>query len=441
MKKSSLITLAFIIGLSTINLGGGKPLLATTLIWAPEALSKLIDEGLENNKELQSLEAKVEGLKEEISVAGSLENPRLGIGILNLPTDTFNFDQEPMTQKQIFIAQKIPWFGKRDLRAKKQAFVAERHQAILDAKRLELARKIATAYYDLGFIASSIEINKHLMEMMQQLIKVVETRYALGKGFQQDVLQAQVEISKLLIEKITLQKKYRVLEDRLNTLLNRERFSPIIPPKPPKTGSDLILKLDVDLLRDLGLNQNPWLKVRQAEMAHAATGLQLALKDYYPDMNFKVAYGQREKNSMGVEWADFLSVSMVVDLPIWHKKREGKKLEASKKSHEAVIKAYRNLIETLPYKVDALVSEIHSIQENYRLFSGALMLQTDQWARSSLAAYVVGKVEFNTMINAQIRLWRFELQTKQLFFNLYKKRAELEELIGGPLKFPPVFEK
>jgi hypothetical protein len=61
------------------------------------------------------------------------------------------------------------------------------------------------------------------------------------------------------------------------------------------------------------------------------------------------------------------------------------------------------------------------------------LLQAEQWANSSLTAYEVGELEFNTMIGAQIRLLRFELQTENYLFKIYQKRAELEEILGGPL--------
>ena len=131
-----------------------------------------------------------------------------------------------MTQKQLFIAQKIPWFGKLSLRSQQAAMKAIRQEAILKAKRLELARQIATAYYELGFVASSQKINERLIKMLNQLLRVSETRYATGQGLQQDVLQAQVEMSKLLDEQITLGKKCRTLEDRINALLNRGEFHP-----------------------------------------------------------------------------------------------------------------------------------------------------------------------------------------------------------------------
>ena len=204
---------------------------AATPIWAPPALSELITEGLTYNNEIQSLEAQIESIKEESFFAGSLEDPRLGLGVLNLPTDTFSFSQEPMTQKVLFIAQRVPWFGTLSLKAKRTTLLALRQQAVLEAKRLELARKIATAYYELGFVATNLNINDRLRSMVSQLLRVAETRYASGEGLQQDVLQAQVELSKLLDEKIVLKKRYRTLEDRINELLNRESFSPITPPK------------------------------------------------------------------------------------------------------------------------------------------------------------------------------------------------------------------
>jgi outer membrane protein TolC len=403
---------------------------ANSPIWAPPALTLLIEEGIAQNNEIKSLEDRVESLKKEIPFAGSLDNPRLGLAILNLPTDTFDFDQEAMTKKQIFIAQKFPWFGKLDLRSQRATLRAVRQQAILEAKRLELARKIANAYYELGFVAASREINERLTEMVDQLLEVAETRYATGRGLQHDVLQAQVELSKLLDEKIRLERIRRTLEDKVNELLNRESFTPV---QPPKGLSYPDLQVNVKHLQNKALRENPQLKVRRAKIDIASVEIELAQKDYWPDMDLKLAYGQREEDFNDRDLPDLVSASVTLSIPLWQKKRQDSKLAASKKNHQAAIKFYRNLVEGLPHRVDALVVEIHNTQKNYRLFKDALLFQADQWAGSSLSAYEVGAVEFNTMINAQIRLLRFELQTINYLFKIYQKRAELEEVLGGPL--------
>jgi outer membrane protein, heavy metal efflux system len=399
-------------------------------IWGPQPLTRLIEEGIDQNKEIKSLEDEVASLEKEIPFAGSLEDPRLGIAILNLPTDTFDFDQESMTQKQIFIAQKFPWFGKLDLRTQRATLKAVRRQALLEVKRLELARKIAVTYYELGFVDASLKINTQLTDIVNQLLGVAETRYATGRGLQQDVLQAQVELTKLLDEKITLERTRRTMQDRINELLNRESFIAVPPPE-IVTYPDLQLK--VKHLQDKALKKNPQVRVRQAQIDIAAKDIELARKDYWPDMDVKLAYGQRDEDFTGRDLPDLVSGSVTINIPLWQNKRQDSKLASAKKSHQAAINFYRNLVESLPHKVDALASEIRDTQKNYRLFNEALLLQADQWANSSLSAYEVGKLEFNTMITARIRLLRFELQTSNFMYKIYQKRAELEEVLGGPL--------
>jgi outer membrane protein TolC len=312
--------------------------------------------------------------------------------------------------------------------------MAREQQAMLEVKQLELARKITVAYYELGFVAINLDINEKLTELLSQLLRVAETRYGSGEGLQQDVLQAQVELSKLLDKKIILEKHRRTLRDQINEFLNRERFMSVAPPVEIRYPA---LTLDFQALKEKSLKNNPWLQVRQSEIGQSEAEVELAKKDYWPDMDFKVAYGQREEDFTGRDLPDFFSATVTVNLPLWAKSRQNKKLAASKKGQEAAIKAYRNLFESLPHRVDALATEIGDTQKNYNLYIKALLVQSEQWARSSLAAYEVGKVEFNTMIKAQIQLLRAELQAKRYLYTIYQKLAELEEIIGGPLETLP----
>ena len=56
--------------------------------------------------------------KEAIRPAGALDNPEVSVGLLNLPVDTFAFNQVDMTNApQLAVRQKIPFPGKRRLRS------------------------------------------------------------------------------------------------------------------------------------------------------------------------------------------------------------------------------------------------------------------------------------------------------------------------------------
>lgn len=437
MKVATLKISMLLIGLMLLSGSVRNAVYAKTLIWAPQELEQIINEGLENNKEIQSLEASVESLKEGAGYAGSLSDPRIGIAVLNLPTDSFRFDEQPMTQKQLFIAQKIPWFGKLSLKSQQTLLMAERQEAVLLAKRFEIARKVANSYYELGFIASSQETNKQLTDIMRQILNIAETMYTSGRGLQQDIFQAQVEISKLLDEEIILEKRKRMTADSINALLNRESFIDIDPPVGMMYSE---LNLHITELQTQALKQNPWVKVREIEMDQAKIGVELANKEYWPDIDFKLAYGQRDE-VMGNDLADFVSASMVMNVPLWQNKRQDKNLASNSAGHNAKVKAYKNLVESLPHKVDAISTEVLSLQKSYRLYADTLISQTKEWAHSSLESYKVGKMEFNTMMKAQIRLLRSKLKAENYLFTIYQKRAELEEILGAPLSMEGIKKK
>jgi outer membrane protein TolC len=283
MKHPVVLFLILSAALGSVTFSAPSLLLAESPVWTPPPLNDLIAEGLRNNKELQGMGATLEGLRHEIAYAGSLDDPQIGLGLLNLPTDTFDFNQEPMTQKQILISQKVPWFGKLDLKSRNQALKALRQEALIDVRRLELARKIAVAYYELGFVIESLASNERLANLVAQLLRVAETKYTTGEGLQQNVLQAQVEQSTLLDEKIMLEEKKRLLEDSINEFLNRESFTPVAAPERPALPE---FDLHLEALQQQSLQGNPWLGVRQAELARAEVEIELAKKEFWPNMDF-----------------------------------------------------------------------------------------------------------------------------------------------------------
>ncbi|MBC2714466.1 MAG: TolC family protein [Desulfobacteraceae bacterium] len=430
MKMHLINRLIKIAGVTAIALMMPLATYAKSPIWAPEPLAHIIEEGLANNQSIKSLESQIDALKEQVPLAGSLPDPRLGIALINLPVDSLRFDEEPMTQKQISIAQKFPWFGKRGLQSDQAAFAVRQKEMVLNAERLSLSKEIANAYYELGFIAESQDINTRLTQMLQRILRAAESRYATGKGLQQNIFQAQVELSKLTEKSITLRKNHRVAEDRLNELLNREHFESIIP---PVNLPSPYFTLSIPELKNFVLKNNPRLKAKKYEILQAQTGIELARKDYWPDMDVKVSYGQREENRAGQDWVDFFSTGITMNIPLWQKTRQDKKLAAVTASHRSKKQLYNNLEDSLNHQVDAAATEILDLQENFLLYNDALIPQTKQWARAALDAYEVGKVEFDTMIKAQTQLLKFELQAQRYLFNIYQKRADLEEMIGQHL--------
>jgi outer membrane protein, heavy metal efflux system len=404
--------------------------MSDTLLTAPPALAALVDEGLANNKQLQSQRSKIDALRQEISAAGALDDPHLGVALLNLPVDTWRFNQEPMTQKQVSIAQKFPWFGKLDLKTQKAVLASKIAEARWQGQRLALARQIVIAYFDLALAVRGDQINAQLMDLVKQLLQSSENRYAGGMGLQQDVLQAQVQLSRLLDEQNDLADRRRTQNRKLNALLNRPEFQPVTPlvrmPLP-------FMDLDFQRLQALALNRNPEIVARSLVVEQAAVGVDLSRRAFYPDFNVNFAYGFREDDRRGAERPDFFSAGINLNIPLYQNRKQAPLLEAAARNRQAADQSLRDLQLSLPHQIETVNSAVQRLQSSYKLYTGTLLLQAGQWADSAQSAYEVGKLEFNSMINAQMQVLRLQLQADTFLYRLYQKRAELEELVGAPL--------
>ena len=72
-----------------------------------------------------------------------------------------------------------------------------------DAVTKNIIAELKSAYYDWYFINKSIEITTKNKELLSKFAKIAEVKYEVGIGIQQDVLKAQVEVSRF-IERLQL---------------------------------------------------------------------------------------------------------------------------------------------------------------------------------------------------------------------------------------------
>ncbi|MFO7838609.1 MAG: TolC family protein, partial [Desulfosalsimonadaceae bacterium] len=426
--KKWMLAAALTLLLITGHPGAARP---AEMIWAPPGLQQLIDEALQNNHALRSRAAQVKALESRTHAAGTLPDPKLGFAVQSLPTDSFAFDQEPMTQKQIFLEQTVPWLSKLDLRSETTAQNARKEKAGLVAARLELARDVADAWYELGYVAESQRINDELIELLERIRRDAESGYAVGEGLQQDIFQAEVEISRLEDEAVRLESRRSTIEDRLHELTNRQDRKSIDPP------SDLPepdFSFATEALAKSALARNPDLKGMQAAIKGAEAETRLAEKDYYPDFNIRLTYGQRDEDRTGRDLPDFFSAAVAMDIPLWHKSKQSSEVAAATENQRSARNRYNDLKTRLPYRISSLAAEIKDSRRRYELYKNELIPQAGQWARSAIEAYEVDKVEFDTMIEARIKVLNYRREASRLFYNIYQKRAELEAWTGGAMQ-------
>ena len=392
-------------------------------------LEKLIEEAVKNNPELKAFEERIHVFEEKPSQAESLDNPRLKLSIMNLPVDTFRFDQEAMTQKQISVMQKFPFPGKLGLRGDIAEEELETVKEEYKEKKNNIIKNVKVSYRNFLFMDKSIDITEENRNLLREFLKIAETKYAVGKGIQQDVLKAQVELSKMTDRLIILRQKKRALEALLNNLLNR-------PVQMPFTERGEIMQTSFDFtfedLQKMAEESRPLLMTLEHQIKRFQFAHRLAEKGYYPDFDFGVSYGQRD-DALKQERPDFFSTSVTIKIPLWYKTSESRKVAEEKANIRRITELYNSVKNDISFQIKEGMTEIEKYNQEVDLFKTGLIPQSTLSLESTIAGYKVNKVDFLTLINTQITLYKHEIDYYRVITNHENKIAELEVMVGTRL--------
>ncbi|OGB65491.1 MAG: hypothetical protein A2Y94_03670 [Caldithrix sp. RBG_13_44_9] len=250
-------------------------------------LDQLVREMLQQNSDLQASYNQWQVISARAPQAGSLPDPILGIGVMDLPVNSFAFDQEMMTGKQISFMQMFPFPGKQGTRkaiVSSEAAAAEQNYV---QKQIELIKILKITYFELFYVDKAVATNKHNGELLNQISRIAESRYRTGKGLQQDVLKAQLELSKLMDNLLDLQQQRQSQVAQVNFLLNRDRSDALA-----KTEELKFIPFEKDLveLQTQAEKNNPLLLSWQMMNQQNNQKVKLAKREYLPDFSVELAY-------------------------------------------------------------------------------------------------------------------------------------------------------
>ncbi|MDD5287463.1 MAG: TolC family protein [Desulfuromonadaceae bacterium] len=400
---------------------------------AAVSLPELVSSALANNPELKYSEARWQMFRSRIVQSGSLDDPMLMLKIQNgVVQDPLNFRKEAMTAKVIGISQQLPFWGKRDLKQEIAAKSAESYRWQVEERKLELVKMVKETYYQIYFADKSMEIVDKNIRILDDFISLAETKYSVGQGAQQDLFKSQVERSKMLDMKISLEQKRKSLEAALNALLFR----------PPETSVGRIpdfeikpLQLSSANLRATAFDKRPVIKSLQALIEKGEAGHKLARKDYYPDFNLSLEYMQRDP-AMGGEGLDMYSLGVTFNLPLQRERRHAMVAESDSEIRMAAeeLNSLRNGIGS---GISDLLATLERREKLVSLYKTGIIPQAEQSLESAVIGYRVNKVDFLTLLDSRITLFNFERELYESQAEYMMKLAQLEAAVGVELVETP----
>ncbi|MCF6325048.1 MAG: TolC family protein [Gammaproteobacteria bacterium] len=395
----------------------------------PLLIETAVTEVIEANPDLAAISARAEALAALPEQLGSLPDPWLSLKLMNLPIDSFSFSQEGMTQTQLGFSQMLPFPGKLGLQQEAAQAMANAAGFGVEELRLTLVRDVKIVWWNLFFLDRALEVVTNNQTLMRQFIEVAESKYSVGKGLQQDVLLAQLELSKLFDNQVDLEGKRRNESIRLNTLLDRPVTTRLVLPS--EVVENLPVMRDEVQLVAQAAALRPMLGARQQRLQAARLRLELAEKNYYPDFSIGAAYGLRQgDNPNGSSRDDLVSLMFGMSLPIYSGTRQDRAVDqrnAERMGQRYALADAHNRVEAA---IGRALSDYQRGREKVVLFKTGIIPQARQTVSSMLAGYQVNKVDFLNVMRAQITLYNYETQYWSAFSRARQAIARLIAAVG-----------
>ena len=409
--------------------------IAAPLVWSQEAerapvsegtevlkLTDVVAEALRANPAIQRDLLRVEARRARVPQARALPDPTISVGYMG-DFAPFNLQaNDPSSNRQITASQQIPYPGKLRLRGEIAAKEADALGWDYEATRRRVAADAKVAYSQLAFVQKAIETTEKDKDLLQKLAKITEAKFSVGNGIQADVLKAQLEVSRLLQRLTVLRQGEATLRARLNSLMNRP------PDAPLGRASELSkqeLRYSLEELNQMALANYPELKREERVIEQSQFAMNLAQKEYYPDLTASFTYQNRVSGQ-----PEMFGWMFTVNLPIFYKNKQrqavmeaGKMLTSARRSQEGV----RTV---LFFQIKEQYLQARAAEELSTLYGKAIVPQSALALESSLASYEVGKVDFLTVLSNFVTVLDYELNYYQELSNHSQALARLEEMVG-----------
>src|SRR6184192_3139169 len=184
-------------------------------------LQALVAEALARNPTVAQRQAAVRAATLRIRPAGSLPDPMLTVGVMDLVLLHFEFNQSDFTEADVELSQEIPWPGSLGARSGVMRAAAAGARAEEGTVRRDLTTTMALAYYRLGYAVTALETLRHQRELLDAAVQLSTTRYATGAAPQSDPLQAKLARDRLRSEEFALESERVAALAAVNALRNR----------------------------------------------------------------------------------------------------------------------------------------------------------------------------------------------------------------------------
>ena len=321
------------------------------------------------------------------------------------------------------VSQDIPFPAKLRLRASVAEKEAESARQALEAQQRAVVEQVSETYFNLFYLMKSLNLLQQTHDEFQRVAHITGAQYQVGMAQQQDVLKAQLEMTSILNEEQTTRQEAEQGQADLKAALGREQDSADIQVSDVKPT---VLNLDDRQLRRLALSVSPVLKQAEALEQKSEQSLKLAREDYFPDLSVSYMY-----QKTGAQFPDYYMATLGLTIPLYFWRKQSPEVEQAaleKESSHAQTYAARLSVTS---EVQNQWIAIQTMDRVLRIYSDGLILQAQATLKSAVATYRVGKMDFQSLLSAEIDVLRLRQQYFRAVADHEIAVAKIQQIAGN----------
>lgn len=176
------------------------------------------------------------------------------------------------------------------------------------------------------------------------------------------------------------------------------------------------------------LIQHPAIRLFDQRIAVANTTVELAQEQYKPEWGVNASYGIRGEDARGDDRADFVTIGVTVDVPLFSTKRQDAQVKSDTYALESIKTDRLLAIKRLMTQSQTLETEIEYLDKRLALYQNRLLPGFDRSADASVNSYQTDTADLLEPIRARISELNAKLSLLSLQLERSKKAAQLNYL-------------
>ncbi len=378
------------------------------------SLNRAMQKVFQNDYQLVRSSIDAQSYEAEADSKNVMPDPVIFAALQNIPTDSFDLDQEAMTQFRVGVKQMFPKGDSLTLSKNIVLHKQTEQQYQQQLRVLKLRQQTEIAWLEAWYWQK----NKGLIEQdrifLTQMLDFMQSVYQLGGNNQSDLIGAELELIKLDEKILEAQRSFQIFRHELNTLANEvleeTTLSKALATLPfhELPSEDAFYTL---------LSRHPEFLILDENIAELSSKLALAEQDYAAQWGVELSYGYRQAMPNGMNRADLVTAGVSVQLPLFSKSQKSQSVRSIKYKQASVENKRMELLQKVRFELENLAQQYRTTMAQRQLYEAKILPTLSKQKHSAIQSYESDKGDFRVVTDLYLKEQSTKIKLQRLKVN------------------------